>query len=173
LSAACIKGGREGRHYRVPRTVLAAIAAYTDPVEGSRTEAVRRAQRAGRKRGIVSRTPRERDAERAAIKAAADRLLAGTPLRSASGKLTTSELITETGLRRDVIYADYRDLVEEFQKLTEVAAELTEERAAGAALRGVVAELSLELQQARDELAAYSGVTPIRPVVGPAGASPF
>ena len=48
LSAACIKGGREGRYYRVPRTVLAAVAAYTDPVEGSRAEAVRRARQAGR-----------------------------------------------------------------------------------------------------------------------------
>lgn len=48
LSAACIKGGRAGRYYRVPRTVLASIASYTDPVEGSRAEAVRRAQQAGR-----------------------------------------------------------------------------------------------------------------------------
>lgn len=48
LAAACIKGGRAGRSYRVPRSVLHAIAAYTDPVEGSRAEAVRRAQRSGR-----------------------------------------------------------------------------------------------------------------------------
>jgi hypothetical protein len=48
LSAACIKGGRQGRFYRIPRTVLASVAAYTDPVEGSRAEAVRRAQLAGR-----------------------------------------------------------------------------------------------------------------------------
>jgi integrase len=48
LSAACIKGGREGREYRVSRSVLRAVAAYTDPVEGSRTAAVRRAQDSGR-----------------------------------------------------------------------------------------------------------------------------
>jgi len=47
-------------------------------------------------------------AEAAAIRAAADRLLAGTPLRSVSGKLTVTELITESGLRRDVVYADYQ-----------------------------------------------------------------
>jgi hypothetical protein len=137
----------------------------------------------------VSRTPRERESERAAIRAAADRLLAGTPLRSASGRLTITELITESGLRRDVVYADYKDVVEEFQarvkaqdstpdaarelaernaelaeKLTSVKAELSQERAAGAALRLVVAELSLELQQAREELAEAGKVTrlPVR-----------
>jgi hypothetical protein len=141
----------------------------------------------------MSRTSRDRDTERAAIKAAADRLLAGTPLRSASGKLTASELITETGLRRDVIYADHKDLVEDFQarakaqdstplamqqiaaqntelseKLAQVKAELAAERAAGAALRQVAAELSLELQQAREELEANTNVTPLRTVRGPA-----
>jgi integrase len=48
LSAACSKGGREGRLYRVPRSVLTSVAGYADPVEGSRIEVVRRAQRAGR-----------------------------------------------------------------------------------------------------------------------------
>ncbi|MGH3533183.1 MAG: site-specific integrase [Pseudonocardiaceae bacterium] len=48
LSAACIKGGRQGRFYRIPRTVLASVASYTDPLEGSRMEAIRRAQQAGR-----------------------------------------------------------------------------------------------------------------------------
>lgn len=137
----------------------------------------------------MSRTPRERDAEHATIRAAADRLLTGTPLRSVSGKLTVSELITESGLRRDVVYSDYRDLVEEFQarvkvqdstplamqdlaeqnaklkeKITEVAAELAKERAAGTALRRAVAELSLELQQAREELASVGNVArlPVR-----------
>jgi Tfp pilus assembly protein FimV len=141
----------------------------------------------------VSRTQRERQAERTAIRAAADRLLAGTPLRSASGKLTVAELITESGLRRDVVYADSKDLVEQFQarakaqdstpeamrdlaernaelarKLTEARAELAAERAAGAALRQVIAELSLELQQAREELAATGNVTRLsaRPQAG-------
>ena len=48
LSAACIKRGREGRVYRVPRSVLDSVAAYLDPLEGSRAEAVLRARRAGR-----------------------------------------------------------------------------------------------------------------------------
>jgi len=48
LAAACIKGGREGREYRIPRSVLAWAASYADPVEGSRAEAVRRAWHAGR-----------------------------------------------------------------------------------------------------------------------------
>jgi integrase len=48
LGAACIKGGRQGRVYRIPRTVLASVASYADPVEGSRAESVRRAQQAAR-----------------------------------------------------------------------------------------------------------------------------
>jgi len=141
----------------------------------------------------MSRTSRERDTERATIKAAADRLLAGTPLRSVSGKLTVSELITETGLRRDIVYADHKDLVEDFQarakaqdstplaiqqiaakntelseKLAAIKAELAAERAAGAALRQTVAELSLELQQAREELEANTRVTSLRTVRGSA-----
>jgi site-specific recombinase XerD len=48
LTAACIKGGREGREYRIPRRALATVKGYLDPLEGSRAEVVRRAQRAGR-----------------------------------------------------------------------------------------------------------------------------
>ncbi|GAX58585.1 integrase [Streptomyces olivochromogenes] len=49
LAAACIKGTKkEGRTYRIPRRVLRDIEGYCDPVEGSRTEAIRRAQRVGR-----------------------------------------------------------------------------------------------------------------------------
>ncbi|MFI0716384.1 integrase [Streptomyces inhibens] len=48
LAAACVKGGREGREYRVPRRVLQGVASYMDPLEGSRAEAVARAQRCGR-----------------------------------------------------------------------------------------------------------------------------
>ncbi len=53
-------------------------------------------------------------------------------------------------------------------KLTEARAELAAERAAGAALRQVIAELSLELHQAREELAATGNVTrlPARPRTG-------
>jgi integrase len=48
LAAACAKGGRQGRFYRIPVSVLRSVAAYTDALEGSRAEAVRRAQREGR-----------------------------------------------------------------------------------------------------------------------------
>lgn len=120
---------------------------------------------------------RDRSAERAAVRAAADRLLAGTPLRSATGKLTGTELIAESGLRRDVVYGDHKDLVEEFQarvkaqksiprglqdltaerdtlaaELAVVRKELARERSATAVLRRIAAELALELDQARAEL---------------------
>jgi integrase len=55
LSAACIKGGGQGRTYRIPRSVLGSIAAYCDPLEGSRVEAVRRARAAGRYERVAGR----------------------------------------------------------------------------------------------------------------------
>ncbi|ABW12239.1 conserved hypothetical protein [Parafrankia sp. EAN1pec] len=124
----------------------------------------------------MTRQPRNLPAERSAIEAATTRLLAGTPLRSRSGKLTVSELITESGLRRDVVYADHFHLVEVFrtlakaqnstptamkdladenadltQRLAASRAELAEERAAAATLRRLVVELSLELSQAQNQ----------------------
>ena len=125
---------------------------------------------------------RDRESERSAIQAAGRRLLAGTPLRSKSGKLTSSELITESGLRRDVVY-DHKDLVEEFQaqvkaqgslpdalretaeqnaalkkELEETKAALVAERNRNDALVRAAAELSLELAQAQQELAAAQHV---------------
>ncbi|MFI8442116.1 hypothetical protein EF913_27465 [Streptomyces sp. WAC04189] len=132
---------------------------------------------------MTSRGPRDREAERTALRAAASRLLAGTPLRSASGKLTVSELLRESGLRRDVVYGDHKHLVEEFQarvkaqsvtpaamqeladkyaemmeKMAAVTEELAKERAAGATLRRIIAELSLELDQAREQLGQSGNV---------------
>jgi hypothetical protein len=129
----------------------------------------------------MSRARRDRDAEHAAIRAAAGRLLAGTPLRSATGNLTGTELITERALRRDVVYGDHKDLVEEFQaqakaqrftplavqdlaaerdklarELASTRQELASERAATAVLRRISAELAIELDQARAELTASS-----------------
>ncbi|MFJ4871546.1 hypothetical protein [Streptomyces sp. NPDC088757] len=126
---------------------------------------------------MTIRRPRDLESERAALRAAADRLLAGTPLRSASGKLTASELLRESALRRDVAYGDHKDLVEEFQarvkaqrctpsamqeladevaalkkRLAAVTEELAKERTLTAALRRITAELDLELHQAREEL---------------------
>ena len=48
LAAACAKGGKAGRLYRVPRSVLASLAGYLDPLEGSRRAAIARAQACGR-----------------------------------------------------------------------------------------------------------------------------
>ncbi|MFH8552276.1 hypothetical protein [Streptomyces celluloflavus] len=135
----------------------------------------------------MSRQPRDRDAEQTTIRAAIDRLLAGTPLRSSTGKLTGTELIAESGLRRDVVYGDHRDLVEEFQarvktqhavpaaveKVAEqnralkeenatLKADLATEREKTKALARIAVELSLELEQAREELASAPTVTRIR-----------
>lgn len=48
LAKSCAKGRRYGRNYRIPRAVLKVVAGYMDPLEGSRTEAIERARRAGR-----------------------------------------------------------------------------------------------------------------------------
>jgi chromosome segregation ATPase len=126
----------------------------------------------------MARKSRDRGAEMAAITAAAGRLLAGT-----SGKLTTTELITESGLRRDVVY-EHDSLVEDFQarvkaqnstptamqELTDkyetvrkerdkVKAELTAEQNTNGILRKIVAELSLEIDQAKEELSASQNIT--------------
>jgi hypothetical protein len=123
----------------------------------------------------MSRQQRDLPAERAALQAAADRLLAGTPLRSASVNLTVTELITESRLRRDTVYRDHRDLVDDYRarvraqtftpdtlrelteerdqlkaRLAETTDQLRHERHTTATLRRVVAEASLELQQAHE-----------------------
>ena len=137
----------------------------------------------------MSCRPRDRAAERAAITAAADRLLAGTPLHSTTGKLTQTELVRESQLRRDVVY-EHRDLVDAFKARVEaqhnvpsamqvvidqreqlaaqvatIKAELAREREVTATLRHLAAELSLELDQAREELATTATVTrlPVQP----------
>jgi hypothetical protein len=54
------------------------------------------------------------DADRAAIQAAADRLLAGTPLRS-TGELTVVQLAAEASVKRWLLTHKHRDLTEQFQ----------------------------------------------------------
>ncbi len=140
----------------------------------------------------MTRQPRDLPAEKAAIENAARRLLAGAPLRSASGGLTVTELIIESGLRRDVVYGDHRDLVDLFrssvqaqnstpaamkdltednadltQKLAAARTDLTRERAAVAALRRLVVELSLELERAREEHLDHANVVRITPRADP------
>lgn len=124
----------------------------------------------------MGRNPRDREQDAAAISAAAERLLAGTPLRSASGRLTASELIIESGLRRDVVYPVHQRLVDEFRlrvkaqnvvptamqdlvnerdrlqdELTEARTSLAAEQSMTAYLRRLVAELSVELECIRLE----------------------
>ncbi|MET7854809.1 hypothetical protein ABZT48_43140 [Streptomyces avermitilis] len=131
----------------------------------------------------MGRRPRDHDADRAAIRAAAERLLAGAPLRSPSGKLTASELIAESGLRRDVVYG-HTDLVQDFQAramaqdstptamqelveanralktdMAELKTELAQERSRAKVMRRIIAELSLELEQAKTELGSATGVS--------------
>ncbi|MFF3313180.1 hypothetical protein [Streptomyces sp. NPDC002952] len=131
----------------------------------------------------MGRRPRDEEADRAAIRAAADRLLAGTPLHSQSGKLTASELIAESDLRRDVVYR-HSDLIQDFQarvkaqdstpiamqeladenrklktEIDDLRGELRQEQGRGKAMRMIIAELSLELEQAKAELEGVSGVT--------------
>ncbi|MFH8681246.1 hypothetical protein [Streptomyces lydicus] len=124
----------------------------------------------------MGRRPRDRDRDAATIKAAAERLLAGTPLRSNSGKLTATELIVESGLRRDVVYPHHQDLVDEFrlrakaqgrvptaaqelaeryaaavEELAATKQQLAEERELTAFLRRTVVELSIEVENVRRE----------------------
>lgn len=131
----------------------------------------------------MSRRSRDRAAERAAITAAANRLLAGAPLHSASGKLTQTELIRESQLRRDVVY-EHRNLIDAFRarvkaqhdvpvtaqvvinqrdllagQITELKVQLAREREVAASLRRLAAELSLELDQAHDDLAGTATIT--------------
>lgn len=133
---------------------------------------------------MTSRRRRDLEAERAALRAAADRLLAGTPLRSATGKLTAFELLHESGLRRDVAYGDHKDLVEEFQarvkaqhctpsamqelaeanaqlkdRLSATAKALAHEQKTSAALRRIIAELDLELHKAQGNLEQAGNAT--------------
>lgn len=131
----------------------------------------------------MGRRPRDQDTDRAAIRAAVDRLLAGAPLRSSSGKLTASELIAESGLRRDVVYGN-TDLVQDFRArakaqdstptamqefvdanralktdMAELKTELAQERSRTKVMRRIIAELSLELEQAKSEFGSATGVS--------------
>ena len=131
----------------------------------------------------MTRRRRDVDAERRDLAAAAERLLAGTPRRSTSGKLTSTELITESGLRRDVVYGDHKELVDDFTarvkaqdvtptSIARIADEnralrdendalkmqLAEEHETAKTLTKIVGELSLELHQAREELTSVQQV---------------
>jgi len=131
----------------------------------------------------MSRPPRDRQAERNAIHAAAARLLAGTPLRSAAGALSATTLATESGLPRWKLY-DHGDLLGDFQsrvhaqgavpeaqmslgatnerlvaELANTTAELSAERARTALLRRALTEATIELEQAREQVVGDATVT--------------
>ncbi|MCX4458745.1 hypothetical protein OOK58_43330 [Streptomyces sp. NBC_01728] len=92
-------------------------------------------------------------------------------------------MIAESSLRRDVVYGDHKDLVEEFQarvksqntvpaaveqvaeqnralkeEVGSLKADLAAERQKNKVLAKVAVELSLELEQVREELAGDSKV---------------
>lgn len=124
---------------------------------------------------MTTRRPRDLNAERSALRAAADRLLEGTPLHSETGRLTVTEPLRESGLRRDVVHGHHRDLVEGFQarvraqhrtpaaaqsladesahlkqRLADTTSALAREREVTTALRLLVAELDQELHAMRE-----------------------
>jgi chromosome segregation ATPase len=130
--------------------------------------------------------------ERARIGAAMDRILAGTPERS-NGALTVVALATEAGVPRNALTQRHTDLKDEFYqrirdrgagngdearlratiaKLRQTIAgknrELAQLRADVPALVRAVNQLTLELQQARDEIAALGNVTRLDSRRGPA-----
>ena len=130
--------------------------------------------------------------ERARIGAAMDRILAGAPERS-DGALTVVALATEAGVPRNALTQRHTDLKDEFYqrirdrradngdearlratiaKLRQTIAgknrELAQLRADVPALVRAVNQLTLELQQARDETAALGNVTRLDSRRGPA-----
>jgi hypothetical protein len=93
--------------------------------------------------------------ERAAIQAAADRLLAGTPLRS-TGELTIVQLAAEAGVKRWLLTHKHRDLAEQFQARV---------RAAGgdpppvADLKAQISQLTEDNARLRADNAEHKAVT--------------
>jgi hypothetical protein len=113
--------------------------------------------------------------ERAAIQAAADRLLTGTPLRS-TGELTVVQLAVEAGVKRWLLTHKHRDLAEQFQararalggdpppvrklkaQVTELAEKSTKLRAENTTLQAlvdyyahIINELSIDYDQVKAE----------------------
>jgi len=126
-------------------------------------------------------------AERSAIAAAIDRLLAGTPTRS-TGSLTVVQLAAEAGVKRWVLTHKHTDLRDDFQRRAQAAsklppafqyleAQITDLRADNQRLRGrnreleernelyamVINELSIQLHHANPGTGHPGNVTQLRP----------
>ncbi|HEV8652087.1 MAG TPA: hypothetical protein VG276_22510 [Actinomycetes bacterium] len=133
-------------------------------------------------------TSTDPDPQRAAIQAAADRLLAGTPLRS-TGELTVVQLAAEAGMKRWLLTHKHHDLAEQFQarakaiggdppsvrklkaqvqELQEAVARLKAEQAERQALlecyAHVINELSIDYEQVKTERDSLLGN--VRPLAG-------
>lgn len=87
-------------------------------------------------------------AERNGIRAAMDRLLAGTPLRS-DGALTAVSLAAEASVKRHVLTHRHTDLKDEFYARIRAQGHTP---ASELAIRQEVADLKKKLDQAREEL---------------------
>lgn len=130
--------------------------------------------------------------ERARIRTAMDRILAGTPEHS-NGALTVVALAIEAGVPRNALTQRHTDLKDEFyQRIRERGAdngdearlratiaklrqtianknkELAQLRADVPALVRAVSTLTMELQEARDEITALGNVTRLDSRRGPA-----
>jgi hypothetical protein len=133
------------------------------------------------------------DPAHTAIQAAADRLLAGTPLRS-TGELTVMQLACEAGVKRWLLTHKHRDLAEQFQarvrladqdpppvvelkkriqQLTDHNTRLRADNAKHKALTTyyahIINELSAELEQItaeRDQFSATFAPSPQHPAFG-------
>ncbi len=103
----------------------------------------------------------DNDAERAAIKAATNRLIDGSPERS-TGALTILQLAAEAGIKRWVLTHKHTDLAEEFRQRTRsnhgkpTAAKPLEKRAATAEAANKA--LRLENAQLRQQIKIYAQV---------------
>ncbi|TMR23429.1 hypothetical protein ETD86_08140 [Nonomuraea turkmeniaca] len=95
----------------------------------------------------TSSTRQANDDERNAITAAAQRLLAGQPVRS-TGALTVTQLAAEAGVKRWVLTHKHQDLMAQFQKLAREHAKLPP---AFQALETENLRLQSELQKVRRE----------------------
>ncbi|RFU42256.1 hypothetical protein DZF91_07520 [Actinomadura logoneensis] len=105
--------------------------------------------------------PQPHDGLRRELRAAADRLIAGTPLRS-SGKLTISGLAAEAGIKRWVLTHQHPDLMRqyqaEFKTLGKVPAPLQAAREQISKLRADLAAARADKRYLTDLVNTYAAI---------------